>query len=86
MQVNQVTIFKLMFFVVCVVMITIFVQKLMIYGKMSENQNFCQTLMIQPEVETSGIAEKCPEGFYPNFGEFHDVSDGSKCCVKYVVK
>ncbi len=83
MEVNQVTFLKLIFFTFCVILITIFVRKLVLFDVTSDSSNMCQALLARPEVTQSVIADKCPSGFYPNYGKFSDVKKDSICCVKY---
>jgi len=80
MQINEVTLFKLMIFVMLVVITTIFVLKIGIFKSSTDG---CELLITEPEVEASVIAPSCPEGFYPNFGKLADVPEGNRCCVKY---
>jgi len=81
MQINQVTLFKMMFFVVCVVLVTILIMKLVAFNATS--QNMCQTLVTKMDVEASEILTECPEGSYPNYGKFSDVDKDKRCCVRY---
>lgn len=79
MQVNEVTIFKLIVFTVCVVIITLLVLKINVLS----TDNMCATLIVKDDVKSSGVSEVCPEGYYQNYGKFSDVKDGMRCCVLY---
>jgi hypothetical protein len=83
MRVNQVTLFKIILFTVCVVLITLLVVKLNVFDAGIKTSNMCQMLIIKPDVIQSAILEECPEGFNRNYGRFDDVKDGYFCCVKY---
>ncbi len=85
MRINEVTIFKLMFFVVCVVFITILATKLVTFNKSSEKGTQCELLMVEDVVKASIISQTCPEEYFQNFGKFEDVPDAFKCCVQYEV-
>jgi hypothetical protein len=84
MQIREVTLFKIVFFAICIVVITIFVVKMVTVGNATDNKNMCQTLLMNPEVEASVVSEECPEGYLKNFGRFYDVDGDYICCVKYV--
>ncbi len=84
MEVNEVTIFKLILFSVCVIIVTIFIQKLIVFNPTTGNM--CQMLLTKPAVSSSVIADECPSGYLPNYGSFDDVEDEQLCCVKYEVK
>lgn len=83
MEINEVTIFKLILFTVCIVLITIFVVKISAFSDVSDNKNMCSTLIVQKEVQNSIISAVCPDGYYVNFGKFTDVDGDYKCCVQY---
>lgn len=80
MQINEVTIFKLIFFAVCIVVITVLA---VLLWNLSPGGYSCQTLISEPGIVSSTIAEKCPQGYYTNYGKFNDVKKGMRCCVKY---
>ena len=80
MELDQITIFKLILYSVGIILLLILIIKLSVF---SNDQAVCGTLMVKEEVMSSSVEKKCPEGYYPNFGKFKDVKSGMVCCVKY---
>jgi hypothetical protein len=84
MEINEVTIFKLIIFMITIVLITIFCMK--IYSSKIGIENYsCAGLLLKENVKSSYIDKECKNGFYPNYGKFNDVRKGEICCVSFNV-